>query len=333
MKYFYGLLIFLLLVAIVYALGPRASFLPFDAKPATLDIPLASIDNYVVAENAAHTNLKPENDARIVWADSVRKTPYSVVYLHGFSASEREGGPLHERFAQRYGCNLYLARLAAHGLAGEDVFKGLEPADLIKTAKEAIAIGKKLGEKVILMTTSTGSTLGLYLATEDPAIHSLVLYAPNIDLADQKSYLLNGPWGKELARTIFEGDYRQWSQDDTISAYWTTRYHLDGLHALRQLVTVTMTPETFQAVTQPVFVSYYYKNEEECDNAVSIEAIQQMVATLGSPKEMVQVVPTATAGSHPIACDLWNENWREVEAATWTFAEDVLKLEPKTIID
>ena len=44
-------------------------------------------------KKATH-RLKPDNEARIVWADSSRqKTAYAIVYLHGFSASLGEGDP------------------------------------------------------------------------------------------------------------------------------------------------------------------------------------------------------------------------------------------------
>ena len=131
-----------------------------------------------------------------------------------------------------------------------------------------------------------------------------------------------------MANFIFEGDYRQWSDNDTIGAYWTTRYHLDGLHALRQLVSETMHAETFRAVTQPTFVSYYYRDDAHKDDAISIPAIQEMVAQLGTPAAQLRVVPTATAGAHPIANSYYNPNWQEVEAATWAFAEEVLRLKP-----
>ncbi len=44
------------------------------------------------------------------------KTEYSLVYLHGFSASQAEGDPVHRNIAKLFGCNLYLSRLAEHGI-------------------------------------------------------------------------------------------------------------------------------------------------------------------------------------------------------------------------
>ena len=44
-----------------------------------------------------------------------------------------------------------------------------------------------------------------------------------------------------------------------------------------------MTREVFQKVTQPYFLGYYYKNEEEKDWIVSIEAMQEFHRLSGTP--------------------------------------------------
>ena len=40
--------------------------------------------------------IKPDNQARIIWADSSKKekTKIAFLYLHGFSASQAEGDPV-----------------------------------------------------------------------------------------------------------------------------------------------------------------------------------------------------------------------------------------------
>lgn len=307
-------LAFSLLLGLVYLLGPRPKFEAFDNAPsATLWRP-DQVEGRVVALDHAHPSLKPGNASQLWWADSSRRTPYALVYLHGFSASPREGGPLHQRFAERYGYNLYAPRLPAHGLADPDAFADLEPADLVEAAKEAVAIGKALGEQVIVMATSTGATLGLYLAAADPDIAALILLAPNIDLADPNAWILNGPWGRAAARTVFGGDYREWEANDTIQDYWSTRYHLQGLHALRQLLDETMRPEVFRKIEQPLFVSYYYRDE-----VVSIAAIERFLEAVATPPDEREVYVNGTAGCHPLGCDLWNPHWPEVEREIWRF--------------
>ncbi len=141
--------------------------------------------------------LKPDNEARIEWLnDSLKeKTEYAVVYLHGFSASREEGDPVHSDFAKKFGCNLYLPRLEDHGIDTTEPLAFLTADRLWNSAKESYAIGKQLGRKIILMSTSTGGTLALKLASEYPDIAGLILLSPNIAINDGFAWLLNNPWG------------------------------------------------------------------------------------------------------------------------------------------
>src|SRR5690606_40829618 len=123
-----------------------------------------ALEAYVRQKENRH-KLKPDNEARIVWADRAgAKTEYAVVYLHGFSASQKEGDPVHRRFAAEFGCNLYLARLADHGIDTVEALINFTTDRWWASAREALVIGKQLGDKVILMSTSTGGTMALALA-------------------------------------------------------------------------------------------------------------------------------------------------------------------------
>ncbi|MDZ7648638.1 MAG: alpha/beta fold hydrolase [Cytophagales bacterium] len=63
-------------------------------------------------------------------------------------------------------------------------------------AKQALAIGKQLGNKVILVSTSTGGTLALILAAEYPDdVHALINMSPNIAINDPAAFLLNDSAG------------------------------------------------------------------------------------------------------------------------------------------
>jgi hypothetical protein len=64
-----------------------------------------------------------------------------VVYLHGFSASQEEGDPVHYEFAQKFGCNLYLSRLEDHGVDTTQPLANVTADRLWNSAKEAYAIG------------------------------------------------------------------------------------------------------------------------------------------------------------------------------------------------
>ena len=200
----------ILLLGVFALLGPKVSYDAFDNKPINLGIGIDNIEKYIKDKEAKEEGIKPDNESQIIWADSAKQTEYAVVYLHGFSASQGEGMPVHTDFAKRYGCNLFLPRLAFHGLEDKDAFKNFTPKELVNSAKEAIAVGKTLGKKVILMSCSTGGTLSVYLAANNPEISSLLLFSPNIDIADKRSGLLTGPWGSQMVKLIENGDYHSW---------------------------------------------------------------------------------------------------------------------------
>lgn len=310
----------------VYLVGPEPKFEEFENRPISFDHPVGGLDAYLSARESAIDYLRHANEARIVWSDSQQKAPCAIVYLHGFSASQAEGAPVHRNIAHRFGCNLYLARLPGHGIDDEDAFRGIEPRDWVEEAKHAVAIGKLIGERVIVMATSTGGTLGTYLAASDRDISALILFSPNFDLYDQKTRLLDGPWGKMIARLFFFDQYRQWEASNEIKKYWTTRYHLDGLHALRHLITRTMTTEVFGQIEQPVFVAYYYRDEEHQDKFVSVKKMHEFLRQIGTPEQYRYSHQAANANTHPLASALWNENWRDVEDAVAAFLQEVLAM-------
>src|SRR5678816_3965126 len=154
--------IFLGLLVIIYLLGPKPKKPDFSKLHAVQ----YSIDLHQLEENINRSEselpVKKDNQARIIWATPYAKTPYSIVYLHGNGASQEEGDPMHEALAHRYGCNLYLSRLKGHGLITEDPMLNMDAAEWMQSALDAIAVGKAIGDKVILVSCSTGSTLGLY---------------------------------------------------------------------------------------------------------------------------------------------------------------------------
>ena len=316
-------------VVITLYLGPKVETPDLSTDLPTVTDDLNQLEAEVSKEERDQPLLKEDNEARIVWFDSAyQKTPFSVVYLHGFSASQSEGDPIHREFAKRYGCNLYLSRLYAHGLSEEEPLLKMTAEKMLGSAKRAVAIGQQLGEKVILMSTSTGGTFSLYLAGAHPEIHSLVLYSPNISLYDPNSFFLSMPWGLQIARLILGGNYYSIEAPEEDQQYWNTRYRVEALTHLQALVESTMTPEVFQKVQQPVFLGYYYKSEEEQDQTVSIPAMLEMYEQLGTPESAKRKIAFPNAGDHVIASRLTCKDLENVRQETFKFAEEVLGLEP-----
>jgi pimeloyl-ACP methyl ester carboxylesterase len=188
--------VFFLIVAILYLAGPHPSHPVFTNNLPAIPTDVALQENSITAGEATH-KLKPGNEARIIWQnDSLKqKTAYAIVHLHGFGASQGDGDPLHKDVAKKFGCNLYLSRLAEHGLDTSEALLNCTADKLWNAAKEAYAIGKQLGDKVIILSTSTGGTLALMLAAKYPEIAGLLLISPNIAINDPNAWLANNHWG------------------------------------------------------------------------------------------------------------------------------------------
>jgi pimeloyl-ACP methyl ester carboxylesterase len=333
MKYLRWIGVFLLLVLLLVLVGPRPSTLLIDVTPMAVDtsVSLFSLAQNVKSTEASVKDLRVGNEAQIIWADSVpSKTPYSFIYLHGFSASHAEAFPIHQHIARRYGCNLYLSRLYAHGLAEQEPLLSLTPEKLIQSAKEAIAIGKQIGDKVILMSTSTGGTLSLLLAGKDSLVAGLILYSPNIDLHDEKSFLLTQPWGLQLARLVIGDRYYRFDAPQAAQQFWNTKYRIEALIALKSMMNATMHSTTFKKIHQPVFMGYYYKDEQHQDDVVSIPRMLEMYSELGTVDSLKRRVAFPNAGYHVIGSSYWSPNTAEVEYQTDQFLEEIMQLKPKT---
>lgn len=319
----------LLLLLMVYFIGPKV-----DTPLLTMDLPsvesnLVILQNGINERERLNAKIKANNESQILWYDSIpRKTEYAILYLHGWSASREEGAPLHKELGQRYGANVYLPRLEGHGIQEEQAMLHLTATDYFESAKEALAIAKQIGEKVIVMGTSTGGTLALYLAQGDKDIASLLLYSPNVKIYDPTAVLLSGPWGLEIAKTVMDSDFYESEADSLKQGYWTTKYRVEALTQLQALLDITMKPEVFKRIHQPTFMGYYYKNEEEQDKVVSVPALLEMYHELGVESHLKRKVAFPEVGNHVMTSYITSKDLESVKKETIKFLEEVLRLPP-----
>ncbi len=322
-------LIPIILIAVIL-LGPRLKFPSFDGQIPEYEFNLETVEAYVQSKESKIENLKPDNEARIVWADSSQsKTAYSVVYLHGYSASPMEGDGVHFDFAKRYGCNLFLARLKGHGIRTDEAFLDVTSKDWVESAKEAIAIGKTIGEKVIVLSASTGSTLANYLDAENPGlIDGHVYYSPNFKMVDQSGQLLLYPWGLHVARMVMGGKYRIGKFNPQDSVYWTFKQRLEGVGALVHLVNHASGIRVYKKIKTPYLLAYYYKNEEERDKTVSIPEMELFHQTSPVPEANKRMIAFPECGDHCMVSKLRSKDLSHIREETFKFAEEVLGMQP-----
>jgi esterase/lipase len=315
---------------LAYFAGPTFPKPKLNNKLPNLRLRTSEFESYIKNKEVG-LKIKPDNQSKLLWAnDSLKnKTEYCLLYLHGFSACWYEGSPININFAGRYGMNLYAPLLASHGIDTTEPLIDMTPDRLYESAKEALVAAQYLGDKVIIMGTSTGATLGLKMATEFPdLIDGFIFFSPNVELKDPTTKLTSKPWGLQIARFFMKGKYRvrnsNFASEDC--HYFNCMYRLEAIVYLQQLLDATMKKEFFAKVDKPLFMGYYYKDEENQDQTVSVAALLKMYDQLGTPENLKQKIAFPEAGDHVIGCKLFSKQWQDVEKATYQFAEEKLGL-------
>lgn len=326
-KILLGLLIVFVVIVIAYLLGPKIKTPIFSNTLPEIPVDILTVETWVDENEQEVSDIKPNNEAQIVWyGEKFSSSEYAVVYLHGFGASQQEGHPVHRNLADSLEANLFLARQMGHGLSSQMAFKGLTADSYMLSAMEALSIGQQLGEKIIIIGTSTGAAQAIWLAAQFPAVvEALILYSPYISLKDTATEkLVLGPWGKTFTNWVMGGEVNREDRPDSVAAYWSEYYHLDAYFSLFSMIDESMKPEVFNKVKCPVFMAYYYKDEENQDDVVSVPAMNKMFEQLATENKKAIAFPNT--GNHVIASDLRSEDWIGVRDSTWAFIKSsVLK--------
>ena len=304
--------------ALIYVVGPTPSFPAISTNADTNSSP-----NFLAAESDdAPYEIRPNNEAKILWADSTEsQTEYALLYLHGFSASHREGFPIHQNIAEQYGMNLYLSRLDGHGMSHKDAFKGMTPQSLYDSAADAMRITKQLGKKVIVMSCSTGSTLSILLNKEfKNDIEAFVMFSPNIQVADKSSDLILKPWGEEILELMMGGEYLRTGDKGTEgNQYWDTLYHMDGLVTLKYMLNNEMTDELFQTIDQPLLVAISTN-----DRTVDLDEAKEFYDETTTDQAAKRWISYSDQGGHVFSSNIVNPTTHIVEADVAKFIEEVV---------
>jgi esterase/lipase len=240
---------------VVVLLGPRPKVDPFLGFPEIGP----DVAAYVLSSEARVPDLRPGDGKRIVWADPVARDrrDVTIVYLHGFTADSHEVEPLVTNLGRALGANVFFARLAGHG-RGPDALGDVQVADWFADMGEAMAVARRLGERVVLVGTSTGGTLAVWAAGHpdfEEGLAALVLLSPNFHPADRRSRLLLWPWGELIARAI-EGRERCFETHNAEHArHWTECHPTSALLPMMALVEHVRTSD-LERIQVPTLVVY-----------------------------------------------------------------------------
>ena len=288
----------LVVVAVLWYLTPAKleSAVAEVALPADLDAWLLETEN----EAAERFGLVAGVEKRITWFDEQQPTAYSVLYLHGFSATRQETAPLAEIVARSLGANLFETRLTGHGREREPLTE-VHAEDWLADAAEALTVARKLGERVIIIGTSTGATLAAAMLDHPAmsAVDTVVMVSPNFAPRDANAAWLTRPAGPLLARMLV-GDTRSWKPHNALQArFWSTSYPLSAPIEVMRLVDLA-NRKLPAAIPHRLLMLYSLQ-----DTVISAEAALAVFAQTEAPqKAAIAITNPGDPSHHVLAGDI-----------------------------
>ena len=275
--------------------------------PADLEAYLAASEDEVDSDFA----LIPGTEKRVVWRDERRRTEYAVIYLHGFSATRQETAPLAEQIADSLNANLFETRLSGHGHSDRPMHE-VRAEEWLQDAMEALSIGARIGERIVVIGTSTGGTLALALAEHEAAaaVSDIILISPNLQPIDPKSNWLTRPLGPLLAHLV-SGDTRSWTpHNEAQGRYWSTSYPTSAVVEVMRLVDFVRN-RLPMVLRQDLLVLV-----SPDDSVVSAAVTRDAFAKLDAPsKRLIEFEDAQDPSRHVLAGDILSPDTTEAVAS------------------
>ena len=273
------------------------------------------LDAYFAAREAQVPDITQGVQKRVAWFGAKgEKTPLAVLYVHGFSATSEEIRPVPDTVAQALGANLVFTRLTGHGRNGDAMAEATVNAWMQDMA-EALEAARRVGDEVIVVSTSTGSTLST-IAAFDPAlmasVKGFVFVSPNFGLNSAAATILTWPlvrhWGPWVA-----GERRSFpALNEAHGTYWSNDYPTVALMPMAAAVRHAR-GLALESLDLPLLVLM-----SDNDKVVSPDATREVALRWGGPvqREMFVMTDADDAYSHVIAGDILSPNQTDKAAQT-----------------
>jgi len=267
-------------LTVVFISGPRVST---KYRLKKFSIP-DDVDLYLDRSESIAGNIIPGAEKKIFWAEEKgKKTEYSIVYIHGFTACRQEVSPVFEEVARRLKANIFFTRLTGHGVDSDYITNASFEA-WINDTWEAYEIGRKIGNRIIACGTSTGASLVLWLAMQNqPEISAMILISPNIKPKNEKTELLLLPWGNIILK-FAAGKYIYFPTTNKLKAqYWLIKYRSEALLPMMSVIKL-LRNLNLRNISIPSLWFY-----TESDETLSVSNILETYNNTGGKKKIINV--------------------------------------------
>ncbi|MFT7688558.1 MAG: esterase/lipase [Candidatus Azotimanducaceae bacterium] len=290
----------LVIIALVIFFAPRPKLNPTALSAKTSNLDPIELENWLESRESQTENLIEEAKAHIHWAEEKVKTPLCFMYIHGFSASWQETAPLTQRLADKYSANVLQARVAGHGSGPSGMLCSAE--DWLQSITDQFEIARQIGDKVVIVATSTGAPLTTWLLSqEDKAtdVAACLLISPNFRIRSPFGFLLTWPWSKHWIHFIL-GKEAKWEPKSALEAkVWTHEYSTLSLIEMQKTVDWTHKFDLNEINTPMALM--YMENDETIFPPSAIKAFDQWGS---SKKLLLKVLVDADATDHVFVGDI-----------------------------
>ena len=285
--WFIPALIIALTISLVAASGGNWSAkAASDAPLAGRSFALGQIEHRITMAESQITDIRPGLEKSIIWAAAPhQRTRYAIVYIHGFSASKEELRPVPDRIASALDANIFYTRLTGHGRTAE-AMRDASVAAWMQDLAEAYQIGSVIGNKVILISCSTGGTLvaaGMASGMFSEQLFSTVFFAPNFGVHDWMATLLTWPLASYWAPLVGGEMQTNIPRNHLHAQYWTTSYPTISLIPVMQLIDIVDNTDLSPSSVPALF---YFSPD---DRVVDPQKTENFITRWRGPKLIMRI--------------------------------------------
>ncbi len=285
--------------ALIYWFGPREDV---DLHPRFEPRKFGEgVQVYFESVESAFDDIVPGVEKRVIWQDGFkeRRTPVSILYLHGFSATSEEIRPVPDRVADALGANLVYTRLQGHGRRGEAMAEGTA-SGWMQDVAEGLAAARAVGDQVVVISTSTGGTPAAAAAMDDDLSRDLagiVFISPNFGVNTPGAWIPGLPWARDWLPVLM-GENRDVSgPDPEKNRYWSAIYPWEAVVPMTVLVDAVFALD-FSGAKVPAL--FWFSDD---DQVVRPDRTHKVAEVWGAPAvvELVTMGPDDDPSSHVVA--------------------------------
>lgn len=170
----------------------------------------------------------------------------------------------------------------------------------INDYEEALAIGRAIGDKVIVISTSTGGSLAAWAATQPGAsdgVAAIAFISPNFGVKASGAGILTMRWGKQIAELVAGKERSFMPRNALHEKFWTTSYPLAATLPMQALTELAYGAPVEKAKVPALFIL------SDSDSVVRPDRTREIAGRWGAPHELVPVDDTGDPDNHVIAGD------------------------------